>query len=92
MRPAALRAVGGASAGGAAGGAAGHGSAVLGCGGSAATDQRRPAPTHSLPPYHRYTADLKRPRSQSPAAKKAAVDELIEVLALDGCRNVRIGK
>lgn len=50
---------------------------------------RRPPPP---PPARRYTAELKRPRTQPWEAKKAAVDELIEVLALDGCRTVRIGK
>ena len=93
MRPADLLAAGGARAGGAAGGAG------LACGGC--TCSRRilltpPHPpthdTHTLPPRRRYTAELKRPRTQSLAVKKAAVEELIDVLALDGCRNVRIGK
>jgi ABC-type multidrug transport system ATPase subunit len=38
-----------------------------------------------------YTADLKRPRAQPAAEKRAAVEELLGVLALDGCRAVRIG-
>ncbi|KAL4421764.1 hypothetical protein ABPG77_009747 [Micractinium sp. CCAP 211/92] len=38
-----------------------------------------------------YTADLKRPVSQSRADKQAAVDELIDVLALEPCRDVLIG-
>lgn len=38
-----------------------------------------------------YTAELKRPITQSHSHKKAAVDELIDLLALDGCRNVLIG-
>lgn len=38
-----------------------------------------------------YTADLKRPIEQSLEEKKSAVDELIRVLALEPCRNVRIG-
>jgi ABC-type multidrug transport system ATPase subunit len=38
-----------------------------------------------------YTAELKRPISQSHAEKKSAVEELIDVLALEGCRNVLIG-
>ncbi|EFN51572.1 hypothetical protein CHLNCDRAFT_140061 [Chlorella variabilis] len=38
-----------------------------------------------------YTAELKRPISQSHDVKKAAVEELIDVLALEGCRNVLIG-
>lgn len=39
-----------------------------------------------------YTAELKRPITQSHSHKKAAVDELIDLLALDGCRNVLIGR
>lgn len=46
---------------------------------------------HHLP-ASRYTADLKRPVSQSRADKQAAVDELIDVLALEPCRNVLIGR
>lgn len=38
-----------------------------------------------------YTAELKRPVGQPREQKRAAVDELIEVLALEGCRTVRIG-
>jgi ABC-type multidrug transport system ATPase subunit len=38
-----------------------------------------------------YTADLKRPRAQPAAEKRAAVEELLGVLALAGCRAVRIG-
>ena len=38
-----------------------------------------------------YTAELKRPINQPKAQKKAAVDELLHVLALEGCRDVRIG-
>lgn len=38
-----------------------------------------------------YTAELKRPITQSHVEKKAAVDELIDVLALESCRNVLIG-
>ena len=39
-----------------------------------------------------YTAELKRPTSVPLATKKAAVEELLEVLALEDCRGVRIGK
>ena len=39
-----------------------------------------------------YTAELKRPISQSREQKQAAVEELIELLALQGCRAVKIGK
>jgi ABC-type multidrug transport system ATPase subunit len=39
-----------------------------------------------------YTAELKRPISQSREQKQAAVEELIDLLALDGCRAVKIGK
>ena len=39
-----------------------------------------------------YTAELKRPISQSREQKQAAVEELIDLLALDGCRSVKIGK
>ncbi len=38
-----------------------------------------------------YTAALKRPTSESKAAKHAAAENLIRKLALDGCRNTRIG-
>ncbi|PSC74385.1 P-loop containing nucleoside triphosphate hydrolase isoform B [Micractinium conductrix] len=38
-----------------------------------------------------YTAELKRPTSHSHAQKKKAVEELVELLALEGCRNVLIG-
>ncbi|KAL4431462.1 hypothetical protein ABPG75_006718 [Micractinium tetrahymenae] len=38
-----------------------------------------------------YTADLKRPMHQSRQDKQAAVDELIDVLALEPCRSVLIG-
>jgi ATP-binding cassette, subfamily G (WHITE), member 2 len=38
-----------------------------------------------------YTAELKRPTSEPLATKKAAVEELIEVLALRSCRTVKIG-
>ena len=38
-----------------------------------------------------YTAELKRPVQQPFAEKKAAVEELIDVLALESCRKVRIG-
>lgn len=38
-----------------------------------------------------YTADLKRPVSQSVEEKRAAVEELLDVLGLQNCRNVRIG-
>ena len=40
----------------------------------------------------RYTADLKRPIQQTHEQKMAAVEELIDVLALGPCRNVKIGK
>ena len=39
-----------------------------------------------------YTAELKRPITVSLAAKKAAVEELLDVLGLETCRNVKIGK
>ena len=39
-----------------------------------------------------YTADLKRPINQSREQKQAAVEELIDLLALEGCRAVKIGK
>ncbi|KAL4543234.1 hypothetical protein Ndes2526B_g03891 [Nannochloris sp. 'desiccata'] len=39
----------------------------------------------------RYTADLKRPMSEPVAEKSAAVEEILELLALKTCRNVRIG-
>ena len=39
-----------------------------------------------------YTAELKRPISHSRERKQAAVEELIDLLALDGCRAVKIGK
>ena len=39
-----------------------------------------------------YTAELKRPISQSREQKQAAVEELIDLLALQGCRAVKIGK
>ena len=39
-----------------------------------------------------YTAELKRPTSHSHAQKKKAVEELVELLALEGCRNVLIGR
>lgn len=39
-----------------------------------------------------YTAELKRPISQSIEQKQAAVEELIDLLALQGCRAVKIGK
>ena len=38
-----------------------------------------------------YTAELKRPRQEPLAQKKAAVDELLDQLGLTGCRNVPIG-
>lgn len=38
-----------------------------------------------------YTAELKRPISQPAAEKQAAVEELLDVLALNTCRSVRIG-
>ena len=38
-----------------------------------------------------YTAELKRPVSESLDSKHAAVEEILSLLALDTCRNVRIG-
>ncbi|GBF95048.1 P-loop containing nucleoside triphosphate hydrolase [Raphidocelis subcapitata] len=38
-----------------------------------------------------YTAELKRPRRESRATKRAAVEELLEKLALTSCRAVKIG-
>lgn len=38
-----------------------------------------------------YTAELKRPIDQPRQVKKNAVEELLQVLNLDGCRDVRIG-
>ena len=38
-----------------------------------------------------YTADLKRPITESAATKAAAVEEILELLALKTCRKVRIG-
>ena len=38
-----------------------------------------------------YTAELKRPISESHSTKKAAVEEILDVLALDTCRDVLIG-
>ena len=38
-----------------------------------------------------YTAELKRPTSEPLANKRATVEELLEVLALDTCRTVAIG-
>lgn len=38
-----------------------------------------------------YTAELKRPINQTHAEKKSTVEDLLEVLALQPCRNVRIG-
>lgn len=38
-----------------------------------------------------YTAELKRPRSESRATKRAAVEELLNKLALTECRAVKIG-
>ena len=38
-----------------------------------------------------YTAELKRPMSDSHESKVADVEELLQVLALDSCRNVLIG-
>ncbi|WIA12825.1 hypothetical protein OEZ85_006453 [Tetradesmus obliquus] len=38
-----------------------------------------------------YTAELKRPRSEPLASKKAAVDTLLEKLGLTPCRHVKIG-
>ena len=38
-----------------------------------------------------YTAELKRPLSEPAAAKRAAVEELLQKLSLTGCRGVRIG-
>lgn len=38
-----------------------------------------------------YTADLKRP-GEAQAEKKAAVDEALQRLQLEGCRSVHIGR
>ena len=38
-----------------------------------------------------YTAELKRPISEPLADKRQNVEEVIESLALESCRNVRIG-
>lgn len=38
-----------------------------------------------------YTAELKRPRQEPLEKKQSAVEELLDVLALEGCRKVRIG-
>ena len=38
-----------------------------------------------------YTAELKRPYSQTRGEKQAAVNELLALLALEGCRGTRIG-
>ena len=38
-----------------------------------------------------YTAELKRPHTESYAAKEAAVDFFIDKLALTGCQDTRIG-
>jgi ATP-binding cassette subfamily G (WHITE) protein 2 len=39
----------------------------------------------------KYTADLKRPTTEPASQKAAAVEEILELLALKTCRNVRIG-
>ena len=46
----------------------------------------RPAPQMLL-----YTAELKRPMSEPLESKKAAVEELLNDLALTQCRDVKIG-
>lgn len=38
-----------------------------------------------------YTAELKRPVAESRQDKQAAVEELLDVLGLAGCRDVKIG-
>lgn len=48
-------------------------------------------PTLTVQEMLMYTAELKRPTSEPREEKQAAVEELLEVLALDGCRNVKIG-
>lgn len=38
-----------------------------------------------------YTAEMCRPRKEPMASKRAAVEEIIDVLALGSCRDVKIG-
>ncbi|KAL4428045.1 hypothetical protein ABPG75_002134 [Micractinium tetrahymenae] len=48
-------------------------------------------PTLTVHEMLMYTAELKRPTSEPREEKQAAVEELLQVLALEGCRNVKIG-